>query len=329
MQLGKSTREAFGLALAALGEKHPDIVVLDGDVHNSTRTEHFAKKFPQRFFNVGIAESNLVSMAGGMAGAGKRPWVASFAAFVMCNAFDQLRMSVAFPCADVKVVGSHAGISIGEDGPSQMGIEDVALACALPNFTVVVPADEPSTHWAVEALAQIKTPAYLRVGRPNVPLVYEPPSPAAGQPGLGGELQADRSAVGFTLGKANRLRDGKDLTIIANGLMVSAALQAAEELAKAGIQARVLDMHTVKPLDDATVRAAAKETGRIVVAEEHLRQGGLGSAVAMSVVQQQPVPMRFLALADTYAESGKPEELLTKYGLTAADIVREAKRLVK
>ncbi len=319
MRLGKSTREAFGLALATLGEKHPDLVVLDGDVHNSTRTEHFAKKFPQRFFNIGIAESNLVSMAGGMAGAGKRPWVASFAAFVMCNAFDQLRMSVAFPCADVKVVGSHAGISIGEDGPSQMGIEDVALACALPNFTVVVPADEPSTHWAVEALVRIKTPAYLRVGRPNVPLIYEPPSPAAGQPGLGG----------FELGKTNRLRDGKDLTIIANGLMVSAALQAAEELAKGGIQTRVLDMHTVKPLDDAAVLAAAKETGRIVVAEEHLRHGGLGSAVAMSVVQQHPVLMRFVALADTYAESGKPEELLAKYGLTAADIVRAAKSLVK
>jgi transketolase len=310
MPLGKSTREAFGLALAALGEKRLDIIVLDGDVHNSTRTEHFAKKFPERFFNIGIAESNLVSMAGGMASCGKQSWLASFAAFVMCNAYDQLRMSVAFPCLDVKVVGTHAGISIGEDGPSQMGIEDVALACALPNFTVVVPADEHSMHQAVRELAETKTPAYLRAGRPNVPLLYQPDSP-------------------FELGKANRLREGKDLTIIANGLMVAAALEAATELEKQGVEARVLDMHTVKPLDAAEVLAAARETGRIIVAEEHLRQGGLGAMVAQSVVQQHPVPMRFVALADTFAESGPPEALLQKYGLTAKDIVRAAQALVQ
>ncbi len=162
MKMGKSVREAFGHALARLGETSKDIVVVDGDVHNSTRTDFFEKKFPDRFFNVGIAESNLVGVAGGLASAGKRVWASSFAAFIMCNAYDQLRMSVAFPCLDVKVVGTHAGISIGEDGPSQMGIEDVSLACSLPNFTVVVPADEPSTYKAVEALAQIKTPAYLR-----------------------------------------------------------------------------------------------------------------------------------------------------------------------
>lgn len=308
-KLGKSTREAFGLALAKLGEQYPDIVVLDGDVHNSTRTEHFAKKFPQRFFNVGIAESNLVGVACGLASSGKRAWLASFACFVMCNAYDQLRMSVAFPCLDVKVVGTHAGISIGEDGPSQMGIEDVSLACSLPNFTVVVPADEPSMEAAVTALGKIKTPAYLRAGRPNVPIVYP-------------------NGCNFQLGKANRLRDGKDLTIIANGLMVPAALEAAEKLAAKGVQARVLDMHTVKPLDDAAVLAAAKETGRIVVAEEHLLHGGLGSVVAMSVVRQHPVPMRFVGLRDTFAESGTPEALLEKYGLTAADIVREAGELM-
>src|SRR5262245_44067147 len=173
MKLGKSVREAFGLALAQLGETNPDIVVVDGDVNNSTRTDFFAKKFPERFFNVGIAESNLVGIAGGLASSGKRVWAASFAAFIMCNAYDQLRMSVAFPALDVKIVGTHAGISIGEDGPSQMGIEDVSLACSLPGFTVVVPADEPSAHKAVEALAKIRTPAYLRAGRPNVPLVYE------------------------------------------------------------------------------------------------------------------------------------------------------------
>jgi transketolase len=302
--MGKSTREAFGLALAKLGEQHPDLVVVDGDVHNSTRTEHFARKFPDRFFNVGIAESNMVSVAGGLASSGKRAWVASFAAFVMCNSYDQLRMSIAFPALDVKVVGTHAGISIGEDGPSQMGIEDVGLACSLPGFTVVVPADEPSMTQAVQQLAAMTKPAYLRAGRPNVPVVY----------GAG---------TSFQLGKATTLRDGKDVTIIANGLMVSAALDAAEQLAGKGVQARVLDMHTVKPLDDAAVLAAARETGRIVVAEEHLLHGGLGSAVALSVVRQHPVPMRFVALKDTFAESGTPEALLQKYGLTATDIVRE------
>jgi transketolase len=235
--------------------------------------------------------------------------VSSFACFVMCNAYDQLRMSVAFPCQDVKVVGTHAGISIGEDGPSQMGIEDVSLACSLPNFTVVVPADEPSMTQAVHALTRIKTPAYLRAGRPNVPLVYDGKAP-------------------FQLGKANQLRDGKDLTIIANGLMVAAALKAADRLAGQGLQARVLDMHTVKPLDDAAVLAAARDTRRIVVAEEHLLHGGLCSAVALSAARQQPVPMRFVALKDTFAESGTPEGLLAKYGLTASDIVREALDLV-
>ncbi len=305
MKMGKSTREAFGLALAKLGEENSDVVVVDGDVHNSTRTDFFAKKFPERFFNVGIAESDLVGIAAGLACCGKRSWLSSFACFIMCNAYDQLRMSVAFPQLDVKVVGTHAGISIGEDGPSQMGIEDVSLACSLPNFTVVVPADEPSTHEAVKALAGIRTPAYLRAGRPNVPLVYEDGCP-------------------FTLGKANQLRDGKDLTIIACGLMVAPALEAAEKLAGQGIKARVLDMHTVKPVDDAAVLAAARETGRIVVAEEHLLHGGLGSVVAMSAARQQPVPMRFVGLRDTFAESGKPEELLAKYGLTAADIERAA-----
>src|SRR5215467_5418282 len=191
-ELGKATRDAFGRALEALGANHPEIVVVDGDVGNSTRTEIFGKKHPDRFFNVGIAESNLVGVASGLASSGKRAWLASFAAFVMCNAYDQLRMSVAFPALDVKVVGTHAGISIGEDGPSQMGIEDVSLACSLPKFTVVVPADEPSTHQAVAALVRIRTPAYLRCGRPAVPIVYEGKCP-------------------FQLGKANKLRDGKDL----------------------------------------------------------------------------------------------------------------------
>src|SRR3989440_12703564 len=245
--MGKPTREAFGHALVKLGDTHPDVVVLDGDVNNSTHTGYFAKKFPDRFFNVGIAEPNLVGVAGGLASAGKRAWLSSFAAFITCNGYDQLRMSVAFPCLEVKVVGPQAGISIGEDGPSQMGIEDVSLACSLPNFTVIVPADEPSTYKAIEALSKIRTPAYLRAGRPNVPIIYE-------------------NGCNFQIGKANQVRPGKDLTIIANGLMVAPALEAAKELAGKGIEARVLDMHTAKPCDDAAVLAAARETGRIVVA---------------------------------------------------------------
>jgi transketolase len=268
----------------------------------------FGKKHPDRFFQVGIAESNLVGVAAGLAASGKRAWLASFAAFVMCNGYDQLRMSVAFPCLDVKVVGTHAGISIGEDGPSQMGIEDVGLACSLPNFTVVVTADEHSTRAAVRALAATATPAYLRAGRPNVPVLYAPETP-------------------FTIGRANRLRDGSDLTIIANGLMVAPALEAADSLAAIGKQARVLDMHTVKPLDDAAVAQAARETGRIVVAEEHLLHGGLGSAVAMAAARLHPVPMRFVGINDTFAESGSPEALLEKYGLTAANIAAAAHEL--
>ena len=307
-ELGKATRDAFGRALEALGA-NPNLVVVDGDVSNSTRTEWFGKKFPDRFFNVGIAESNLVGVAAGLAAAGKTSVLASFAAFVMCNAYDQLRMAVAFPRMNVKVVGSHAGISIGEDGPSQMGIEDVALACALPGFVVLVPADEESAKAATAAMLDQDGPVYLRVGRPEVPKVY------------------NAGSAPFQIGQANQLRDGSDLTIVANGIMVAPALDAAETLAGAGIQARVLDLHTVKPVDKAALQAAARETGAIVVAEEHLAHGGLGSAVAMSVARQHPVPMRFVNLGDTFAESGKPEELLGKYHLTAADIVRAAEDL--
>ena len=216
MKMGKSTREAFGMALANLGETDPEIVVLDGDVHNSTRTDFFAKKFPNRFFNVGIAESDLVGVAAGMASAGKRAWLASFACFIMCNAYDQLRMSVAFPCLDVKVVGTHAGISIGEDGPSQMGIEDVSLACSLAEFHRRGSSGRAGHGTGSEIIGPLKTPAYLRAA--------DLPSPSS-----------IPMVATFQLGKANQLRDGKDLTIIANGLMVAASLEAAEQLAAKGI----------------------------------------------------------------------------------------------
>jgi transketolase len=309
-ELGKATRDAFGRALEAFGGDYPDLIVLDADVGNSTRTEWFGARYPDRFFNIGISESNLVGIAGGLASAGKTTVISSFAAFITCNAYDQLRMSVAYPGLNVKVVGSHAGISIGEDGASQMGIEDVALAASLPGFVVIVPADEPSTKAATRAMLDHKGPVYLRVGRPDVPKVYPD--------GL----------ASFEIGKANLLRQGRDVTLIANGLMVVAALDAAETLAGCGIQARVLDMHTVKPLDGDSLDAAANETGALVVAEEHLAHGGLGSAVAMAVAERKPVPIRYVNLGDQFAESGAPDALLEKYGLTAARITEAARAAI-
>ncbi|MEW4567452.1 transketolase C-terminal domain-containing protein [Tautonia sp. JC769] len=309
-EIGKATRDAFGRALEALGGDYPDVVVVDADVSNSTRTEWFGQKYPDRFFNIGIAESNLVGIAGGLASCGKTPVIASFAAFILCNAYDQLRMAVAYPKLNVKVVGSHAGISIGEDGASQMGIEDVGLACSLPGFVVVVTADEASTKAATKAILDYEGPVYLRTGRPDVPKVYTGDS------------------APFTIGKANVLRDGKDVTIIAYGLMVASALDAADELSGQGIEARVLDMHTIKPLDREAVLAAARETGAIVVAEEHLAHGGLGSAVAMAVSEGQPVPIRYVNLDDSFGESGSPEALLEKYGLTASKVVEAAQAAV-
>ncbi len=309
-EIGKATRDAFGRTLEALGADYPDLVVVDADVSNSTRTEWFGKKFPDRFFNIGIAESNLVGIAGGLASSGKMSLVSSFAAFITCNAYDQLRMSVAYPHLNVKIVGSHAGISIGEDGASQMGIEDVSLACSLPGFVVIVPADEESAKAATKAMLDHKGPVYLRVGRPDVPKVY-----AAGP-------------APFAIGKANQLRDGSSVTLIANGLMVAPCLDAAEALAGEGINARVLDMHTVKPIDRDALRKAAVETGAIVVAEEHLAHGGLGSVVAMNVAELKPVPIRYVNLGDQFGESGSPDALIEKFGMTAAKVAAAAREAI-
>jgi transketolase len=304
LKMGPATRDAFGEALKEYGAKNPAVVTVDGDVGNSTRTELFAHAFPDRAFNVGIAESNLVGVAGGLAASGKIPVVASFACFLMDNAFDQIRMSVAFPNTNVKLVGTHAGISIGEDGPSQMGIEDVSLACSLPGLVVVVPSDAACTTAATHAILDHNGPAYLRVGRGKVATIYT-------------------DGIKFELGKAIEVLSGTDATIIANGLMVAGALDAAKKLSEKGLKVRVLDMHTVKPLDVDAITRAAKETGAIVVAEEHLHHGGLGSVVAQAVVENHPVPMEFVDVGDRYAESGDPQGLLDKYGLTG-DKVAEA-----
>jgi transketolase len=310
LKTGKPTRDAFGEALKALGAENDRIVVVDGDVSNSTRTQAFGEAYPNRFFNVGIAESNMVSIASGISACGKTALVSSFACFLLNNAYEQIRMGVAFPNQNVKLVGSHSGISIGEDGPSQMAIEDIALATSFPNMTVIVPADEPSTHALTRAMLDHVGPVYFRTGRPAVPIVY------TGQ-------QAD-----WVIGKANQLVDGTDLTIIACGIMVAAALDAAEQLRKRNIQACVIDMHTIKPLDREVVEKAARETGAIVTAEEHSIQGGLGDAISREVVTSFPVPVEHVAIQDRYARSGSPEALLKLFGLTAADIVKAADRVI-
>lgn len=310
LKLGKATRDAYGEALAALGREHADIVVLDADLAKSTKSYPFAKEFPDRFMNVGIQEAHMVGMAGGFASAGKVPFISSFACFVILKGFDQLRMAVAYPRLNVKVCGSHSGISVGEDGASQQSVEDIALACSLPGFVVCCPSDEFQMRAAVRAAYAHKGPVFLRSGRPKVPLLYE------------GEL------TDFEFGRAYTLREGEDATIIGTGLMTGAAVVAHEKLAQDGIRVRVLDMPTIKPLDEAAIRRAAEETGAIVTAEEHLLQGGLGARVAQVVARVQPVPMEFVGLDDTYAESGEPDALLRKYGLTADDIVAAVQRAV-
>lgn len=309
LTMGKATRDAFGDALRTIGSERPDLFVVDGDVGNSTRTGWFGEDHPDRFFNVGIAESNLIGVAAGLAASGKTVVAASFAAFLLCNAFDQIRMGIAFPRLNVKLVGSHAGISIGEDGPSQMGVEDVALACTLPGFAVVVPSDEHQTRSAVHALIDFEGPAYLRVGRPAVPQIYS-------------------EGFEFELGKAVRVRDGSDVTLIANGIMVAAALDAAEQLSSEGVSARVVDMPTVKPIDEDAILAAARDTAGIVVAEEHLHHGGLGAAVAMVTALRHPCPMRFVDLKDSYATSGDADALLEHFGLTGHHVASAAREIL-
>lgn len=310
LRMGVATREAYGQALVELGHARPNVVVLDADLAKSTFAAKFGKEFPDRFFTVGIAEANMVGMAGGLALTGKIPFASSFAVFLMDKGYDQLRMSVAYPHVNAKFVGSHGGISIGEDGPSQMAVEDIALACGLAGFVVLMPSDELCARALVHRMAEWNGPCYMRTGRPKAPLIY-----SAG----------DR----FEIGKAKQHGDGRDVAIIACGLEVGYALQAQAQLEEEGVSARVIDMHTIKPLDDDAVALAARECGAIVTAEEHLLNGGLGAQVAKSVAGSQPVPMEFVGIQNTYAESGTPDQLMEKYGLTAPFIVAAVKRVLK
>ena len=309
-KMGLPTRDAYGQALVELGEAHPEIVVLDGDVSGSTRSRAFAKKFPERFINCGIAEANMVSAAAGMASCGKVPFVSSFAAFLMCKTFDQLRMSVVNPKLNVKFCGSHSGISLGQDGASQMAVEDIALALALPRVVILVPADEVSARALVRQAAAHTDAVYIRTSRSKSPLIYP-------------------ENESFGIGQAKVLCGGNDVTVMATGLMVWEALEAADLCARQGIQLQVMDLHTIRPLDTEAIRNAARTTGAIVVAEEHLVNCGLGAQVAQVVASEHPVPMEFVGIQNTYAESGKPAELLDRYGLTARHIVSAVERVIK
>ena len=307
LELSKPMRDVFGDALLSVCEANSRVVVLDGDLGNSTKTEYVRQKFPERFFNIGIAESNLVCIGAGLAACELIPWITSFSSFLLCNAYDQIRLSVAMSNINAKILGSHGGITLGKDGPTQMGIEDLALMGGLPTMVILVPSDPACMHAAVKAATEHIGPVFLRSSRVPMPKIY----PAENPP--------------FEIGKANIVRQGDDLSIIACGLMVGMALDAAADLMEDGIQARVLDLHTIRPMDKEAISAAARETGAIVTAEEHLLHGGMGSNVARLVAETHPVPMRFVGLADVYAESADPDDLLVKYHLTSADIAAAAR----
>ena len=298
-----ATRDAYGKALLVLGAENPNVVVLDADLSKSTKTADFGKTYPERFFNMGIAESNLMGTAAGLAAAGKIPFASTFAIFAVGRAFEQIRNSIAYPKLNVKIAATHAGITVGEDGGSHQAIEDVAIMRAVPNMVVLVPADGEETRQVILAAAKYVGPVYIRMGRLAVPLLF-------------GEDYR------FEIGKANVLREGTDVAIMANGVMVSMALEAAVELAAEGISASVVNVASVKPLDEETIVRIAKQTKAVVTAEEHNIIGGLGGAIAEVLGEKQPTPMVRVGLKDTFGESGRPQELLEKFGLTKAALVK-------
>ena len=306
----ESQRKQYGRALVELGKERSDIVVLDADLSSSTRTADFAAAFPERFFNCGIAEQNMIDTAAGLAASGKTVFASTFAVFGTGRCYDQIRQSVAYPRLNIKIVASHAGITVGGDGASHQIIEDLALMRVLPNMAVIVPVDSNETYKVVKAIANTKDPAYVRIGRADVPTVTDRDTP-------------------YEMGRATAMRDGDDVTLIGCGIMVSKCLEAAEELAKHGIDARVINLHTVKPLDEKAIVKAARETGGVVTAEEHSVMMGMGSAVAMCLVENFHVPMKRVGIPDAFGESGACDELMERYGLTMENIVEAAHDVMK
>jgi len=305
-----ATRDAYGQALIELGKTNPDVVVLDADLSQSTKTAGFRKEYPERFFNMGIAEQNLIGTAAGLAATGKIPFASTFAMFATGRAFEIIRNSVGYPKLNVKICATHAGLTVGEDGASHQSLEDIACMRVIPNMTVIVPSDAVETKAAIHALAEKEGPAYVRLGRSGVPVINE------------------KEDYKFQIGKGVQLKEGTDATIIATGIMVSEALEASKQLEEKGLKVRVINIHTIKPIDEEIIIKAAKETGKIVTAEEHNIIGGLGSAVTEVVTENHPVPVKRIGTKDTFGESGKPDELLKKYGLTAEDIANAVLELV-
>ena len=306
-----ATREAYGKALAVLANTNENVVVLDADLSKSTKTADFKAVAPERFFNMGIAEGNMMGVAAGLSTCGKVPFVSTFAMFAAGRAFEQIRNSICYPKLNVKVCATHAGLTVGEDGASHQAIEDISLMRSVPNMVVINPADDIETEAAIKAVAEMEGPCYVRLGRMAVSRVN------------------DETNYNFVIGKGITLAEGNDVAIIGTVIMVEAALEAKEELAKEGIKARVINIHTIKPIDEELIIKAAKETGVIVTAEEHSIIGGLGSAVAEVVSEKCPVPVLRVGVKDTFGESGKPNELLEKYGLTSNNIVNKVKEVIK
>ncbi len=306
----ESQRSAFGKALVELGRRNPDVVVVGADTTESIKTMEFGKTFPERLFQVGIAEPNMMSIAAGLAAAGKIAFAATYSVFGSAHTYNVIRQNVAYTNLNVKIFCSHAGLTVGPDGATHQVNEDIGLMRGLPRMTVLVPADAPEAGKCVDVAAAIVGPVYCRFSRTNVPTVTFPDDP-------------------FVVGKARVLRDGSDVTLVGCGIMVAKCLEAADALAKAGVHARVINLSTVKPLDVATLEKAAKETGCIVTAEEHTVVHGIGAAVASTVAQTHPVPMAFVGVQDVFGESGEADELLKKYGLTSEKIEESARRVVK
>lgn len=303
-----ATRAAYGKALVEIGAENPNLVVMDADLSKSTMTAEFSKTYPERFFNMGIAEQNLYGTAAGLALSGKVVCASTFAMFASGRAFEIIRNSIGYTHANVKICATHAGITVGEDGASHQTFEDLALMRTIPGMTVVNPSDGVSAKLLLRQVVDFDGPAYVRLGRAAVPVFYD-------------------ETADIKLGKGNVLRPGKDVTVIATGIMVAEAMLAASQLAEEGVDVRVIDMHTIKPLDEDIIVEAAKETGRIVTAEEHSVIGGLGGAVAEVLCRKCPVKMEMVGQHDTYGESGKPDELKEKYGMTAADIVKAVREI--
>ncbi len=304
------SRNGFGEGLVIAGKENPNVVALCADLTESTRMEGFKKEFPERFIEIGVAEQNLVTVGSGLAAAGKIPFVSSYATFSPGRNWEQIRTTICYNNQPVKIVGSHAGISVGPDGATHQALEDMAIMRALPNMVVICPSDAIEARKATVAMAKTKNPTYIRLSRDKVPVVTTEESP-------------------FEIGKAEVLTEGKDLTIIACGQMVFHALQAAKQLAEHKIGARVINCHTIKPLDQKTILAAADETGAIVTVEEHQVLAGLGGAIAELVSQHYPVPMKLVGIQDHFGESGEPSELLEKFGLSAAGIIKAATAVLR